>query len=96
MAKKLIRVTAEDIKSGRRSSPDSCPIASALYRMEFEEGPSVGYDECSFSRGGKRLKVPLPESAQVFIEHFDLGEPVKPFSFYLDLSKAKKVGKSYP
>ena len=74
-----ITVTKKHIKLGKIKNPKSCPIALAcnakkrgwkvmdLYIQYFNEGNYNMYD--------------LPIRAQKFIERFDDGLEVKPFSF---------------
>lgn len=77
---KKIEVTQRDINKGCQNSMNCCPIGRAL-RREFH---------CSFtdvSVGGDRIEVEnrymytVPLKVQDFIEKFDSGKLVKPFSF---------------
>ena len=95
MAKKLVRVTAEDIANGVAGNPYRCPIALAIKRT-FPSENYVGVSRESVTFGIRWLNsqgVDLPISARKFIQRFDstqYGGPalsVKPFNFYLDPDK---------
>lgn len=74
----IIEVTEEDIKSGRRHSYSKCPIALAI-RRAFARDYGVAVGVGSFCVGIDVWK--LSRRAQNFIQNFDEGCPVKPFSF---------------
>ena len=84
-----VTVTREDIAIGQRDSIVSCPIARALKRslakLVTDQGmPPMLIDVRVWATfwyvpGGPRAS--LPASAQQFINDFDLGRPVTPFSF---------------
>jgi len=76
-----IRVTAEDIASGKRKHGGSCPIALALRRYLPDVPISVGNMFILYD--ADEIQVPLPKSAQLFISSFDRGLTVLPFSFRL-------------
>ena len=77
----IIEVTQEDIEKGIRMSSLSCPIALALRRTTGRD-LRVGHlhirDGENFSNG---VIAHSTWSMQKFIDHFDSGEPVKPFRF---------------
>ena len=72
----IVKVTRRDIKNGHLKDEKSCPIALALRRLSFKGCKVDGYD---WSFGNAEAK--LPKSARNFVEAFDNGKPVKPFSF---------------
>lgn len=76
-----VNVTQRDIDKGHPVMATLCPIARSLHRhatmrdaavsTRMIYDPSVGY-------------IDLPKSAKKFVEMFDNGEPVKPFSFRIN------------
>lgn len=78
-----VEVTALDIKRGTRNTLSQCPIARAIRRLKFKD-VSIG-GTARFTKGsGKnalRLVFDIPKAASTFIGRFDLGKPVKPFTF---------------
>lgn len=79
--KHTITVTAEDIAQGLRLSPSACPIAKAVYRATDW---AVLVDGTNLLTGGDGT-VKLPTEAQTFINRFDNGMLVVPFSFEVNL-----------
>ena len=75
--KKKITVTRRDIERGKKGSPNSCPVALAVKRLGHK---NVGVGLCSISWSGMPVAI-MSMTAQYFIERFDSGKPVKPFSF---------------
>ena len=83
--KYTINVTQEHIDAGIQSSCKKCPIALAL--------ESALGDEYSANVGGSHFRVgkhrfpgkPLPSVAKRFIQAFDLGFAVSPFSFEIEV-----------
>jgi hypothetical protein len=81
-----IEVTQEDIEKGERGECEKCALALAvsrvtkyrveigLYEAEFYDGPEL----CVGSSD-------LPIAAMVFVERFDNGHPVSPFTFPLEV-----------
>ncbi len=82
MIKKVIRVTATDIKRAAFGDAARCPIALALRRAKAGPAPSVG---CRTWNDGAGMVYDLPKKAQTFIQRFDDGKKVKPFSFVVRL-----------
>ena len=77
---KLVTVKAIDIKTGKKSIPCKCPIALAVCRaMRLPVGEVSVMNEIVV--GSVWFK--LTKKADRFIERFDSGQSVKPFSFYL-------------
>jgi hypothetical protein len=79
-----IEVTQEDIGNGKRKSCWGCPIALAVGRtanLSFGER-FVGSTFIEWF-DGRWHRSEVPPLAAQFIEAFDAGKPVKPFSFEL-------------
>jgi hypothetical protein len=83
-----VSVTAGHIAKGERDSCRFCPVARAI--SEALPGIElVAVDSAHVTFGhpagwyGWR-QIDLPDSATRFIEAFDLGDPVEPFTFELD------------
>lgn len=89
----LIKVTQEDIDGGITDDMRLCPIALAVRRITKEDLVEVDentiYIETIIGRSPKLYKT--SKTAKKFIQDFDAGEKVKPFSF--KLSKENKNGK---
>lgn len=81
MKRKLVRVTAEHIARGWRYRSECCPLALALTGAL---GTASYVGSCHFYLIG-RGAAKLPAKAVHFRRSFDLGNPVKPFSFYVSL-----------
>lgn len=77
-----ITVTEEHIRRGRRRACSACPLALAISEavgMRMEVGVlSTWCDPAKL--------ITLPEEAQEFIDRFDRGRKVHPFSFELPIS----------
>ncbi len=79
-----IIVTKTDIQKGKRDTSNLCPVAKAIRRCAGLYGIDVYGDELGFGIALRRL-VDLPKKVSKFVERFDFGKPVKPFSFTLKL-----------
>lgn len=78
-----VEVTAEHIRQGEPGRPCNCPIALAIHgKVGFI--PYVSIDSVHFPDLDD-LQVDLPREARIFIANFDTEEPVKPFSFVIDM-----------
>jgi hypothetical protein len=78
----IVNVTASHIKRGVSGDSSSCPVALALRGKKYTF-ISVN-DEIEFvNRSGSIVTVPSPKSVAKFIDRFDDGKKVKPFSFKL-------------
>ena len=78
-----VEVTQEDIDRGCKNSNSHCPIGLALQRMGYKHvsvGQRIwlGADFPEFV-----APTPTPPAACKFIEDFDSGKEVKPFSFWV-------------
>ena len=78
-----IRITKTDIKDGIKQSKDYCPIGLAL-RRRFDD-VAVDREAVMVERAGVVRVLVLPHEAQNFIERFDDGHIVQPFTLRLDL-----------
>jgi hypothetical protein len=83
-AKKLtgvtVTVTAADIQRGSAADPLRCPIALAMKRVTRRK-VCVNVAEVHVGNVGSRDVYELPRRADRFMDAFDFGHPVKPFSF---------------
>lgn len=83
-----INVTAQHIAKGERDSCRFCPVAHAI-REALPDIELVAVDSAFASLGHPDAwpacrEIALPEAATRFIEAFDGGDPVRPFTFDLD------------
>lgn len=88
--KKLIEVTAEDIKEGKLNQKkddthmeDCCPVALALRRSGFPkalacEGTIQLYGTC------RRGTVRMPQKLMQFVRDFDFKNNIGPIRFYVE------------
>ena len=81
----IVNVTQEDIQRGKRAETNACPVAMAIKQTI---GPlwcvSVIPNNVYFYRGIAEENRLLPQEATEFIETFDAGNIVAPFSFEID------------
>lgn len=80
---KTINVTQKDIDQGDRDKCQTCPVALALNRVAKK--PWVEYGYIRFSDGHSRCAVAVPAGVHDFMEEFDTGEDVKPFTFKINI-----------
>lgn len=78
-----VNVTQGDIGNGIQCSRHSCPIALAVKRVTHEDCLSVGAFQINYGPASKSLQ--LAEDAINFACRFDMGQPVKPFTFQLTI-----------
>lgn len=78
-----IDVTAEDIEHGHRNNCFLCPVALAFERIT-RHTIKVNSRHVSNKATGFLINK-LPHSAKQFINDFDDGLPVRPFTFEIDL-----------
>jgi hypothetical protein len=78
--KVAVEVTTGGIKLGVRKDAEKCPIARALKYLKFKVS-EVSDDGIDFTYKGVDYHAATPKSASKFIERFDGGKPVKPFTF---------------
>ena len=81
-------VIQQDIDQGTRKVCETCPIALAAIRSSVVN-PVIFSTEIWYTIGKgldrSRCKSPLPTEASRFIEDFDMGLPVKPFTFSIEV-----------
>ena len=78
-------VTQEDIDEGIRGSSCWCPVSRSIYRKigcSYQFPPSVGSMPC-FIKLRPGYEYEMPECVRNFVEKFDAGLTVQPFSFSL-------------
>lgn len=77
-----ITVTQEDIDKGCRLNPCGCPIALAVKRLNKWEMVSVGNGINVWKDNNQsHYHADLPFSARHFMQLFDLGHKIPPFTF---------------
>lgn len=77
-----IDVTQKDIDEGAQGRCEDCPVTLALQRVV----PDARVYSSRFFTFDGYLKA-APPAVHRFIYDFDLGKPVQPFSFPLDIPK---------
>lgn len=77
-----IKVTADDIQLGCRSSCCFCPLARAVCRALGLRTGTANISHCGIKAGGKCYVLPLKASS--FMTWFDVGGDARPFSFELE------------
>ena len=80
-------VTETDIKTGIKNNCDYCPIANSIKgTIPAIDVRVTASDVIIFQYNRKANEtIKLPQNAIDFIKSFNKGEPVKPFTFELDL-----------
>lgn len=79
----MVHVTSKDIENGEQGIPSTCAIDQSLMRQFGETNVSV--------HGSNDIKIdgftaePVTKNVQKFIDMFDEGKKVKPFSFKIKL-----------
>lgn len=82
--RQLITVTDDHIKQGVKRECTLCPVALAI-RSQLPDSNIDVYRSTFLIAAGHIIKA--PESVRKFIDKFDKGMDVKPFSFYLEVTK---------
>ncbi len=77
-----VDVSKHDVRLGRRMSFTGCPVARSLSRS-LNQRVWVSGLEILCDRGP--AYIPTPERVKRFIERFDAQNPVKPFTFTLNV-----------
>lgn len=83
----LVRVKQEHIDNGVRGDYLSCPIALAI--KEATGAEQVNVDDYAIEWGNRvgqfwKMEGMNPSmNLQVFMDNFDVGNPVEPFEFFL-------------
>ena len=84
-----ITVTAAHIARGKRCTSTACPVALAIKETLHPLSVNVQSEVINFGvPGGKFSPVRPPAEAAYFVDEFDDGIPVKPFTFTLDVPDA--------
>jgi hypothetical protein len=73
-----VEVTQEDIDKGGRWMAERCPVARALRR---EVGGAVGVSGGYWIKRTGNSWIALPKKVFRWTQRFDMGRPVKPFTF---------------
>ena len=81
--KLLINVIPFDIEFGQTCSGTGCPVALSLSNI-FDEA-IVSYEGIFLTKDNKKIKVDTPQEVASFMNDFDSGVEVQPFSFELEL-----------
>ncbi len=76
-----VRVTRYFITRGVKRSSGSCPIALAGDSATKKMQTFVAREHLKLRHDYGEKIMALPKKAQKFIEDFDSGKPVRPFSF---------------
>lgn len=79
--KYTVNVTQEDIDKGKKGSCSQCPVALAGIRSvgkSFYVGPTMFAFRFNWI-------AELPKCVVDFIERFDSGQPVQPFTFDIEI-----------
>lgn len=84
MKRVKVKVTQAHINEGKKHEPSSCPIALAITDATGEQW-CAGTTYVRRCTQQLELGIRLPPSVMAFIETFDLGQPVKPFAFTLEV-----------
>lgn len=83
-----IEVTRDHIKKGIRANGSSCPIAIALIPLlKASHYPVVytGYVSFTVPNRWHSINLNMPGEATIFLNDFDKGLNVDPFTFELDI-----------
>jgi hypothetical protein len=75
-----INVTREHIRKGIRGSPCDCPIALAIKEALITQAVSIG----SWQWMINHVRFLAEDKDVRFMQRFDEGKPVRPYSFFLD------------
>ena len=78
-----INVTEDDIKNGKPKESMHCPVAIACHRAAPDHNFSILHDEIEVDESG--VIAECPWSVFDFVEAFDSGRKVQPFTFELEL-----------
>lgn len=81
MEELTVHVTLEDIARGKRGHGRKCPIALALKRASSDQTSLATWDYLATSH----FRIKSPREVQGFMNRFDQGACVEPFSFVLRL-----------
>lgn len=74
-----LEITAKNIAKAVRNSATGCAIVLALRAKRFTS--VVVCNPIEFIHRGKEYRAEISKAASNFMDRFDAGKPVKPFSF---------------
>ena len=77
-----IDVTYDDIQHGKQRSCFDCPVALAMTRAV---GCRTTVGRSSFTLEPRWWGAALPEEAASFVDRYDGGVPVEPFTFHVEI-----------
>lgn len=77
-----IQVTQDDIDKGEIENPNTCAIARAVKRETHRRHVGI-YEDNGIEIEKDHYKMPWTKTIRNFIDRFDKGEKVRPFSFEL-------------
>jgi hypothetical protein len=77
-----VKITADDIAAGETVSANNCPIALALKR-HFPRRKEIAVGDWSIRLGS--TVIGIPKKAERFLDRFDDGKRVRPFSFEIEI-----------
>lgn len=84
--KLTINVTDDDLAYGQCNSARNCPVARALINTLSARNVAVGTRSFTMEYKGQSYKgLLLPYHVEKFINDFDIGNPVEPISFEIDI-----------
>ena len=86
----VISISEDNIINGYACDSAQCPIALALLDKYNECQPLVDTHEISVRLNNKVYVAKTPKEAIEFIDNFDVGNPVEPFSFTLEFVPREK------
>lgn len=79
---RTVTVTEADIAAGERKRCTVCPVALAMKR---DLGWKFAFAGPTYLRDGiSKDQVPTPPAVLTFMDAFDSGSPVRPFSFTVE------------
>jgi len=82
-----IRVTSKHIKRGKPQQSVTCPIALAVAEKLHKRAGVDQIDILYRDVRGQWYSCKTPDIVAAFIEDFDIGKPVKPFTFKCDFHR---------
>jgi hypothetical protein len=84
-----VSVTQKHIDKGKPHNPEYCPIAYAMRDLGFKD-LDVGGSDVTGTLGGFTTTYYGPAKNDIFVQKFDSGEKVKPFTFVADLAEVQR------
>ena len=87
--KKRIDVTQYHIDNSKRKCIESCVIANAILGGIQTDFVAVGGYCIRLTYNGRGKMLDIPEFLRDYINSFDKGKKVRPFTFYIDFTNNK-------